>query len=117
MASQKKVRQGRLRVNVTDETFEEEVLNSQAPVLVSFWASWCPACKMMQAVVERLHEQYKDKVKVLKHNIDLNPKYSEQYGVYNVPTWILFENGEVVNRRFGAMTRKQLIKLMGVDET
>jgi thioredoxin 1 len=87
---------------VTDSDFEDEVLKSDLPVLVDFWASWCPPCRVMAPVIEEISEEYKDKLKVVKLNTDGNPNVPSKYKVFSIPTLILFKDGKEVNRMVGA---------------
>jgi thioredoxin 1 len=91
-----------------DDNFKEEVLESKIPVLVDFWASWCPPCKMVEPIVEELAYEYSEKVKIGKLNVDQNPKTVAEYNIYGVPTFILFNEGKIVQRRTGAQTKAQL---------
>ncbi len=93
---------------VTDATFEAEVLNSQTPTLVDFWASWCAPCRAIAPVVEELAKQYTGKVKVLKLNVDENPRTPGRYGIMGIPTLILFKGGQVVDQLVGAVPRPKL---------
>jgi len=99
-------------VQLSDDTFENEVLKSTTPVLVDFWASWCAPCKAISPVVDGLAAEYDGKVKVGKLNVDENPATPGQYGVRGIPTLILFKDGKVVDQLVGAAPKSQLEGLM-----
>jgi thioredoxin 1 len=88
--------------DVTDATFEAEVLNSQQPVVLDFWAEWCAPCRAISPIIKQLAEDYDGKVKVLKMNIDENPQTPGRYGVRAIPTVLAFQNGQVVEQLQGA---------------
>ncbi|MCX8023346.1 MAG: thioredoxin [Syntrophorhabdaceae bacterium] len=90
---------------VTDGQFSKEVLESEIPVLVDFWATWCGPCQMMGPVIDSLAADYEGKVKVMKMNIDENPLTPVKYGIRSIPTLILFNKGEVVERVVGAQPK------------
>ncbi|MBE0596169.1 MAG: thioredoxin TrxA [Desulfuromonadales bacterium] len=95
-------------VQLSDDSFDQEVLKSSIPVLVDFWASWCAPCKAISPVVDGLADEYDGKVKVAKLNVDENPATPGQYGVRGIPTLILFKNGKVVDQVVGAVPKNQL---------
>jgi len=95
-------------VHVTDDNFEQEVLQDKSPVLVDFWAEWCGPCKMIAPILDQIAEQYKDRLKVAKLNIDESPKTPQHYGVRGIPTLMLFKEGEVEATKVGALSKSQL---------
>lgn len=96
----------------TVSNFEEEVLRSEIPVLVDFYADWCGPCKMMAPVVERIAEEYEGKFKVGKCNVDANMALAQKYRVASIPTFIIFKNGQPVNTLMGAMPEDTLCDKM-----
>ncbi len=96
---------------VTDTTFDAEVLAASEPVLVDFWAEWCPPCKAMDPVLDRLAEEMAGKVKIVKLDIETNPATTVRYNVRSMPTLILFRNGQPADMKVGAgQSRVQLVK-------
>ena len=95
-------------VQFTDANFEQEVLKSEKPVLVDFWAPWCGPCRAVGPIVEDLAEAYKDRVKVGKINIDDNPKTATAYGVMSIPTLILFNKGDIMDKLIGLSPKERL---------
>jgi thioredoxin 1 len=93
---------------VTDVSFKEDVIDSDKPVLVDFWAEWCGPCKMIGPTLEEISEELADKVTIAKINIDENPDAPGQYGVRGIPTMILFKNGEVSATKVGAAPKSAL---------
>jgi thioredoxin 1 len=94
--------------HVTDDSFEQEVLSSEQPVLVDYWAEWCGPCKMIAPVLEEVAEEYADKLQVAKLNIDENPNTPPKYGIRGIPTLMLFKNGNVEATKVGAVSKSQL---------
>ncbi len=95
-------------LQVTDDTFDAEVLKSETPVLVDFWASWCGPCRAIAPVVEELSEQYAGKVKIAKLNVDESPKTPGQYGIRAIPTLIMFKGGQVADQITGAVSKSHI---------
>ncbi|KXB07198.1 hypothetical protein AKJ52_00725 [candidate division MSBL1 archaeon SCGC-AAA382C18] len=99
-------------LELTDENFEKKVLEHDGLVLVDFWGSWCTACQQMKPIVEKLEKKYDDdEIRIGHLNIDKNPQISARYEIEETPTHILFEDGEVVERKMGAMADKQLERM------
>ena len=99
-------------IKFTTDNFEEEVLKSDVPVLVDFWATWCGPCQMQGPVVEQVAEEMAGTVKVGKLNVDEEGSVAQQYGVMSIPTLIVFKNGKEAGRAVGYQTMEQLKKLM-----
>lgn len=95
-------------VDVTDGNFDEEVLTSDRPVLVDYWAEWCGPCKMTAPILDEVADEYTDKLKVVKLNIDDNPNTPPKYGVRGIPTLMLFKEGQVEATKVGALSKAQL---------
>ncbi len=96
-------------LDISDDIFEEEVLKSELPVLVDFWAVWCAPCKMIVPTLEYLAQNYKEKLKVFKINIDENMKISAKYGIRSIPTLLLFSGGELKETIVGALPQNKII--------
>lgn len=93
---------------VTDASFKDEVLDSELPVLVDFWAPWCGPCRMVAPVVDEIAEQYAGQVKVVKVNTDENPSVASQYGIRSIPTLMVFKGGQRVDMVVGAVPKTTL---------
>jgi thioredoxin 1 len=98
--------------NVTDDTFEEEVLKAELPVLVDFWAVWCGPCQMVAPTVEYLAQNYKDKLRVAKMNVDDNMNVPAKYGIMSIPALLLFKGGEVVETVIGALPQDKIVEMV-----
>lgn len=96
-------------VHLTDDSFEADVLKSDLPVLVDYWAEWCGPCKMIAPVLDEIAGEYGDKLKIAKLNIDDNPNTPPRYGIRGIPTLMLFKDGEVEATKVGAVSKSQLI--------
>ncbi len=90
-----------MAVELTDSNFQELVLNSDKPVLVDFWAAWCGPCRMLGPIIEELHDDFQGKAIVGKVDVDNNQQVSMDYGIRNIPTVLIFKNGEVVDKLVG----------------
>lgn len=95
-------------LNVTDTTFEQEVVKAELPVLVDFWAPWCQPCKAVAPLVEELSKEYEGRVKVVKLNTDENPKTAQAYTIRGIPSLYLFKAGQVVEQVVGAVPKSTL---------
>lgn len=95
-------------VQVTDDTFESEVLQSDVPVLVDYWADWCGPCKMIAPVLDEIADEYQGRIKIAKLNIDASPNTPPRYGIRGIPTLMLFKGGEVEATKVGAVSKSQL---------
>ncbi len=101
-----------MAMEFTSKNFAKEVLQSDLPVLVDFWAIWCMPCKMLAPVIEELAEEANGRYKVGKINVDDEPSLAAQYGIMNIPTVLVFKNGQVADKSVGAVPKKQLEALL-----
>jgi thioredoxin 1 len=99
-------------VKITKDNFKTEVLNSDIIVLTDFWAEWCMPCKMMDPILEKLAEDYKEKVKVARINVEEEPELATQFNIISIPTFLVFKKGEVVDKKVGAVPRKVIDELL-----
>lgn len=97
-------------VKLTDDSFEDEVIKSDLPVLVDFWAEWCGPCRMVEPIVKELADEYDGKAKIGKVDVDNNPEISTKYGIRSIPSLLIFKDGEVVDQIVGAVPKSQLKK-------
>jgi len=97
---------------VTDQSFEQDVLQAEVPVLVDFWAEWCGPCKMLAPTVEKVANEYEGKAKFVKLNIDDNNQVAQQYGIKGIPTLILFKDGSEADRTVGLTTKDNISRMI-----
>jgi len=97
-------------VTLSDANFEEEVINSDIPVLVDFWAEWCAPCRIIAPIVEELANEYDEKLKVGKVDVDSNPQVSMNYGIRSIPTLLIFKDGKPVDQLIGAVPKNSILE-------
>ncbi|MBA1337936.1 MAG: thioredoxin 1 [Pelagibacterales bacterium] len=95
---------------ITDESFEADVIKSQVPTVVDFWAEWCGPCKQIGPALEEISDEMKDKVVIAKHNIDEQPNTPTKYGIRGIPTMLLFKGGELKATKVGATTKSNILE-------
>lgn len=101
-------------IKLTEQNFEDEVLNSDKPVLVDFWATWCGPCKMLAPVIEEVADEFSATLKVGKVNVDEEPTLAIKYGIASIPTVIKFENGNAIETAIGYRTKQEIIDTFGI---
>lgn len=99
-------------IHLTDTTFESEVIKSDKPVLVDFWAPWCGPCRMMSPIVEELAKEYNGKAKICKMNTDENPQMAQEYSISAIPTLLFFKDGKVVKEIVGLQSKEELKEIL-----
>lgn len=100
-------------IKLNSQNFQEEVLKADKKVLVDFYADWCGPCKMMSPIIDEIANEFSDKIKVCKINVDEAPDIAVEYGIVSIPTLIIFENGYAINTTVGLISRGELIDLIG----
>ena len=101
-----------MEIELYKETFEQEVLQSDIPVLVDFWATWCGPCKMIAPIVKEIADEYDGKILVGKVNVDVEPDLTMQYNVSSIPTLMVFKNGQLVNKAVGYREKDEILKML-----
>jgi len=99
-------------LKLTDKNFQVEVLDSNLPVFVDFWASWCPPCKMVEPVIDELADHFDGVIKIGKLNVDQNPEIRSKFEIASVPTFVLFKNKQILSRVIGAHSKNQLLQII-----
>jgi len=101
-----------MEIELYKETFEQEVLQSDIPVIVDFWATWCGPCKMIAPIVKEIADEYDGKILVGKVNVDEEPDLTMQYNVSSIPTLMVFKNGQLVNKAVGYREKDEILKML-----
>ena len=100
-------------IHTTDDSFDADVIQADTPVLLDFWAEWCGPCKMIAPVLEEIATEFKDKVRIVKLNIDENPQTPPKFNIRSIPTLLLFKQGSVAAQQVGAVSKAQLASFLG----
>ena len=98
-------------INITNQNFNEEVLKSDKPVLIDFWASWCGPCRMIAPIIEEISEERSD-IKVGKVNVDDEPELATQFGIMSIPTLVVMKDGELINKLVGVRPKNQILEMI-----
>ena len=98
-------------INLTSKNYDEEVVKSQIPVLIDFWATWCGPCRAMMPVVEQIANESEGKIKVCKVNVDEEPELASKFDVMSIPTFVVIKNGKVIGTSLGVQSKEQVLKL------
>ena len=98
-----------MALELTDQNFDEVVLQSEKPVIVDFWAEWCGPCRMVGPIVEEIGKEYEEKAIVGKLDVDSNPVVTQKFGIRNIPTVLFFKNGEIADKQVGAVPKSNLV--------
>jgi thioredoxin len=109
-----RVKKGGENMDVTDQTFETEIIKSEKLVLVDFWAAWCVPCKMLTPVVEEFAQEYSGQIKVFRLDVDANPGVAERFAIHSIPSLLFFKNGRLMDQIIGACTKAKL-KIMAEE--
>jgi thioredoxin 1 len=99
-------------ITLTDDSFESDVLNASKPVVVDFWAEWCGPCKMIAPILSEVAEEFAGTVSIVKINVDDSPAIASKYGIRSIPSILLFNNGDVVEQRVGAVSKDELAGML-----
>ena len=99
-------------IDISDDNFDSEVLESDKPVLIDFWAEWCGPCKVLGTVIDEVAEDYSDRVKFVKLNIDNNPSNTQKFGIRGIPTLLLFKGGEKIDTSVGVLSKSELASFL-----
>lgn len=95
---------------VSDQSFEEDVIKSSAPVIVDFWAEWCGPCRMVAPILDEVSGEMGEKIRIVKLNVDENPQTASKYGIMSIPTLLLFKDGKIASRQVGAAPKAKLVQ-------
>tara|TARA_B100000683_G_scaffold275837_1_gene327839 strand:+ start:1490 stop:1843 length:354 start_codon:yes stop_codon:yes gene_type:complete len=112
MTAGSRKKENQMANQITDGNFEQEVIQSEVPVLIDFWAPWCGPCRAMGPVIDELSEEYAGQVKIVKMNVDENSATPGKYGIRAIPTLILFKDGEVVDQSTGAVSKSSIKEMI-----
>lgn len=99
-------------ITVTNNNFKTEIIDSEIPVVADFWAEWCPPCRMLAPTLEKLSEKYKDKIKVVKIDVDNETELAQQFNIASIPTILIFKQGQIVKQQIGVLPQQALENLI-----